>query len=69
MIFRRMDGTLIEMKKNDFTNDHLYYEQIQHNKISLFFPKESQLQEKSFNKNKNKNKSSYSLEAIAKLLS
>jgi len=41
MLYRNIDGNLIEINKNDFINDKIYYEKIMKLKISF-----SKLQEK-----------------------
>jgi hypothetical protein len=58
MIFRQKDGTLLEIKKADFTNDVRYYKKIKELKLALFFPKADNIEKKS----------SYSRDCIQKLL-
>jgi len=50
MLFRNSDGFIVEIKKSDFKNDHVYYSALMKIKTKLIQQSESQ------NKNKNKTK-------------
>jgi hypothetical protein len=63
MLFRKHDGSIIEIKRTTYKNDSMYY-------ISLIktLGHESKKEEIEDSKYKNKNKNSYSSQAITKLL-
>jgi len=71
------DGTLMELNRRNYVNDHLYYAKIMEIKKSLYsFKKEESPKESLSNNNTNNNtnnttntkKNSYSLQAINRLL-
>ena len=74
MLFRMNDGTLMELNRRNYVNDHLYYAKIMEIKKSLYsFKKEESPKESLSNNNTNNNsnntkKNSYSLQAINRLL-
>ena len=69
MLFRMNDGTLIELNKRNYVNDHLYYAKILEIKKSLYILKKEESPKESLSINNNfTKKNSYSLQAINRLL-
>lgn len=63
MLFRKHDGSIVEIKRSVYKNDSLYYASLM--KTLGYESKKEEIEDAKYN---NKNKNSYSTQAITKLL-